>query len=259
MLGTPIKLLSASDNSLNWLIENSKTLYSIGIGGGEPLLQKEIGSLLSQLKNPVSAYITTNLSVELENNQIFETIKNNKNINSVWSISFDGIGDKFEYVRHGATWNQFRKNIDVLKKYNQKIEAHPAYSIYCAFDLLEYVDFCVDQELSIYWCDIFEPHQLDIRYSPKSLRDIAIQNIDAVFKKYENRSTLNLNLDLLKKYREMAIKGFHFNPAFNLLSDKQKAQNMLDFNKKIETQLPKAKLFAEVWPKVHSTLISEAQ
>lgn len=256
VLGNTIKISTMGDSSMSWLAEHSDNLRSMLIGGGEPLLQKNVNDLLVQLKkNQISIYITTNLSVELETNPMFNTIKNNPKLDTVWSISFDGLGDKFEYVRHGAEWQQFRKNIDTLKKYNQQIEAHPAYGLYCAFDLIEYVDFCIENNIGIFWCDIFSPSELDIRYLPKQLRDLAVQNIDEVLAKYENKTSLNLNLNTLKKYREMAVTGTHFVPQRNDESEKLKARRILDFNTKIETQLPKDKTFAELWPNIHNILL----
>ena len=264
-LGNTVKVSSMGDNSMSWLIENSDNLTFILIGGGEPLLHKNVNDLLLQLKrNTVHLYITTNLSVELETNPMFNTIKDNPNLRVVWSISFDGIGDKFDYVRHGAKWDQFTKNINTLKKYNQQIEAHPAYGIYCAFDLIEYVDFCVENELNIFWCDVFNPMELDIRYAPKILRDLAIQNIDAVLEKYDDKNlAIKLSLQTLYKYREMAKTGsYFFEPATfpnkhnsQIDQNKQRAINILEFNKKIENQLPKKKSFADLWPNIHNILL----
>jgi hypothetical protein len=32
-----------------------------------------------------------------------------------------------------------------MKQDGQTVQAHPAYSIYCALDLMEYYDFCAEQ------------------------------------------------------------------------------------------------------------------
>jgi MoaA/NifB/PqqE/SkfB family radical SAM enzyme len=254
-LGNTIKVSSMGDASMSWLIENSDNLTSIMIGGGEPLLHKNVNDLLEQLKQQrVNVYVTTNLSVDLETNPMFNTVKNNPNLFVIWSISFDGLGDKFEYVRHGAKWDMFVKNIETLKKYNQISQAHPVYGVYCAFDLVEYVDFCVDLGLNIFWCDVYKPKELDIRYAPTALRKLAVQNIDAVLEKYENKNlVMDLSLQTLHKYREMAVTGIHFD-LYGNHSDTIKAINILEFNKKIEQQLPKEKLYAELWPEIHDIL-----
>ena len=94
-LGIPLQVNQVSNTSAEWLVKNSKNLISVDLGGGEPLLQKQINDLLLQLNNTsLSLFVATNLSVELETNPMFNTIKNNPKLNTVWSISFDGIGDK---------------------------------------------------------------------------------------------------------------------------------------------------------------------
>jgi MoaA/NifB/PqqE/SkfB family radical SAM enzyme len=260
VVGQPLELSSMGDTSVNWLVNNSTNLESMLIGGGEPLLHKNVNDLLTQLTSSdkkINISVTTNLSVELNTNPMFNTIKNNPNLNVLWMISFDGTGDHFEYVRHGADWDQFQKNIETLKNHNQLIQAHPAYGLYCAFDLVEYVDFCVANELEIFWCDIYSPKELDIRYAPTSLRKLAVENINQVLVKYKD-SQLNLRLDTLHKYREMALIGSSFLDVADADPDIDKALTILAFNHKIESILPKKKSFAELWPKIHSILLTEA-
>ena len=105
-------------------------------------MQKGLEQFLDYLDpNKVSVMITTNLSVNLENNPIYLRLRTWPMVQ--WMISFDNSDqDKFEYVRHGASWTQFVNNIQVMKRDKQTVAAHPAYSIYCALDLMEYYDFC---------------------------------------------------------------------------------------------------------------------
>lgn len=251
----PFNLISLPDDTKNWLVNNSDHLRSIMLGGGEPLLQKRVNDLLLAIKKNVNINITTNLSVNLETNPMFNTILKNKNLSVTWYISFDGIEDKFEYVRDGATWEVFIKNIDILKKHNQTIIAHPAYGLYCALDLEEYIDFCVDNNLFLFFCDIFDPKELDIRYAPKSVRELAIQNIDTVLLKYQGNSTLSL--DTLLHYKNMAKNGMHYSGVAD--NDKFRSNKILSFNQYIEHNLNKKKTFAELWPRIQKLLLMEIE
>jgi len=255
-LSIPINLISVESNGiLDYLTAHADTITGIMLGGGEPLLQKNTYKILEILQKPdrqLKVAITTNLSVPLENNPVWKTVQHyGESIACNWLISFESIGDKFEYVRNGASWETFKKNIQILTASHQYITAHPAYGIYCAFDLLEYCDFCVENDLKIFWCDIFAPHQLDIRYMPKELRDLAIQNIDAVLAKYKDNP--HVLTETLVKYREMAVNGVSF-ASDGSTDDKVRAREILKFNSGIEQSLKKTTTFEDLWPAIHQQL-----
>lgn len=233
----------------DYLLKNSQNLNNLIVGGGEPLLQKEINSLLGSITHKMFVCVATNLSVNLETNPMFNTIINNKNLDVEWMISFDNTGDKFEYVRHGASWDLFCRNIELLKKHQQRITAHPVYCLYNALELKEYAEFCASNDLPIFFCDLFEPKELDVRYAPSSLRQLAIDSIDSVI----NHSNI-INAHDLLEYKKMAVTGDHFTSGRDD-SDSTRAASILQFNNKIENTLPKQKKFSELWPEIHNELV----
>jgi len=246
------------ENAVNYLLDNQEHLSSITVGGGEPLLQKSIYKLFNNLSKYVNVHITTNLSVDLTNNPMFKSIISNKNINVHWMISFDCLEKRFEYVRHKAEWKTFVNNIDILKQHNQHIIAHPAYCLYSAFDLLDFYDFCLSKNLDIFWCDLINPYELDIRFAPESIRLMAAKEIDKVLTKYENYK--NLSLDTLAKYKEMCYTGIPIsNDVVNVekVSNKQRAMRILSFNNRIEQELKKTTTFNELWSDVSQKLKEE--
>jgi organic radical activating enzyme len=246
------------ENAVNYLLDNQEHLSSITVGGGEPLLQKSIYKLFNNLSKYVNVHITTNLSVDLTNNPMFKSIISNKNINVHWMISFDCLEKRFEYVRHKAEWKTFVNNIDILKQHNQHIIAHPAYCLYSAFDLLDFYDFCLSKNLDIFWCDLINPYELDIRFAPESIRLMAAKEIDKVLTKYENYK--NLSLDTLAKYKEMCYTGIPIsNDVVNVekVSNKQRAMGILSFNNRIEQELKKTTTFNELWSDVSQKLKEE--
>lgn len=251
-LSIPISMSRIDEESaLEYILDKKDTVFGLLIGGGEPLLQKNIHTLINQLaKDHLNITLTTNLSVPLTNNPVFKTIIKHKNIIVNWMISFDGIGDKFEYVRDGASWDIFKKNIQILKDHGQRVIAHPAYGLYCATDVEEYCDFCVENELPIWWCDIFEPHELDIRFAPSEIRQLAINSIDKVLEKYQGRS--ELNLDTLIEYKKMAENGISFISDKN--DDITRARKIIIFNHDIEQKLNKTTRFKNLWPDIQNIL-----
>ena len=225
------------------LIELARTqghnIQGLSLGGGEPLLQKGLEQFLDYIdSSKVSVMITTNLSMDLNNNAIYQRVKSWPNVS--WMISFDNVNkEKFEYVRHGASWKQFVDNIQVMKQDGQQIQAHPAYSIYCALDLMEYYDFCAEQQLDIFWCELNHPEELDMRRQSINLRQLAVEEIDRVVAKYQHQ--LRLNTNVLESYKMTLIDNSY-------LKNNQKVPNILRWHSNTETILNKNTRFVDLWP-----------
>lgn len=243
----------SEDSILKYIEKNKDTLQSLMLGGGEPLLHKKSVQILDILiKKDFNLTIATNLSVPLLTNPLYAQIqkytKQQPKIN--WMISFDNLDKKFEYVRHGASWTVFTENICILKEHGHRVIAHPAFGLHCVLDLQEYVKFCSDNDLEIFWCDIFDPKELDIRYAPKPIRELAIKNINDVLLEYSSHN--NLSLETLSQYKEMATTGYHFINGDN--NDKIRAKDILNFHTNIEKQLSKTTSFKDLWPHEYKIL-----
>jgi MoaA/NifB/PqqE/SkfB family radical SAM enzyme len=227
------------------LIELAQTqghnIQGLSLGGGEPLLQKGLDVFLSYLdSSKVSVMVTTNLSMEITTNPIYQILKTWPTVE--WQVSFDNANkEKFEYVRDGANWEQLVKNLRQMKHDGQKVNAHPAYSIYCALDLIEYYDFCVAEDLGIYWCELNHPTELDIRRHSPQLRQLAIEEIDRVIDKYGIHT--NLAIDVLKSYRKTLedTSYLQHNTKFN-------SADTLTWHINTETVLKKTIKFVDLWP-----------
>jgi hypothetical protein len=209
------------------------------LGGGEPLLQKGLVDFLRCLVPArVRVLVTTNLSVDLANNPIYNELRTWPKVD--WQISFDNANkDKFEYVRDGADWETFVANIRLMKRHNQQVTAHPAYSIYCAFDLIEYYEFCVAEQLDLFWCELIHPWDLDIRRHSEALRQQAIAEIDCVVKQFGH--TYNLAVDTLQRYRMTLVDNSY-------LPDQQYCLQTLKFHHVKEKELNKTNTFEQLWP-----------
>jgi organic radical activating enzyme len=219
--------------------EHGHTVVGLTLGGGEPLLQKGLLDFLQCLNpNQVRVLVTTNLSIDIANNAIYNELRTWPDVD--WQISFDNADQtKFEYVRDRASWDLFVANIQLMKQHAQKVIAHPAYSIYCAMDLVEYYDFCVAQDLDIFWCELTHPWDLDIRRHSVELRQQAIAEIDRVVAKYSDRC--NLAIDTLQRYRMTLLDNSYLvTPEYELAT--------LEFHHRAEVELKKTMTFAQLWP-----------
>lgn len=231
------------DSLINYAHEHGLHLKGLSLGGGEPLLQKGMEKFLACLDpENVNVLVTTNLSVNLEDNTIYNVLKTWPNV--CWMISFDNIdADKFEYVRHGAKWKDFLHNIEVIKNDQQNVFAHPAYSIYCAYDLISYYDFCQQKDLPIFWCPVNHPSELDVKKQSPALKQMAVSVIDQVLEQYADFTKGDLTR--LREYQQQLENDF-FTPARRL--------NVLAWHRLKEIELQKTHTFEKLWPDLAKAL-----
>jgi hypothetical protein len=221
--------------------EKGADLIGLTLGGGEPLLQKGLAEML-RLLDPIKVHVNvlTNLSIDITKNEIYQLLKTWPNVS--WQLSFDNANkEKFEYVRHGASWEQFVTNIHTMRQDNQNIIAHPAYSIYCAFDLEEYYEFCNQNQLSVFWCDLWNPAELDTRRLPRSFILNAVDVIDNVTDKWSRNP--GQGLDTLLRYRLQML-----DPDYQRTLTDQKI-DIIGFHNRIEQELNKTTRFIDLWPR----------
>jgi radical SAM protein with 4Fe4S-binding SPASM domain len=237
--GIPINhVKNEHPNLIELAREHGHSVVGLTLGGGEPLLQKGLLDFLQCLNpNQVRVLVTTNLSIDITNNPIYNELRTWPTVD--WQISFDNADkDKFEYVRDGADWDVFVANIDLMKQHNQHIIAHPAYSIYCALDLVDYYNFCVAQNLDIFWCELIDPRDLDIRRYPKTTRQQAIEEIDRVVEQFGHKH--NLSIDTLQRYRMTLVDNTY-------LVDLNYKPMTLAYHHRIEAELNKTVSFSQLW------------
>ena len=141
-----------NENSLFLMIEkNIDSIENILMLGGEPLLQKQNLRLVNTITDDRSFYILTNLAIPLEYNSIAQTLINERN--AKWGVSFETVGKKYEYVRRGASWDLFVKNINYIQeKTSNNLDAHSLYSIYSEFNLVEFYEFIHENKIkNVFW------------------------------------------------------------------------------------------------------------
>lgn len=219
--------------------QQGSKVQGLTLGGGEPLLQKGLVEFLQCLNGDrVRVLVTTNLSVDLQSNPVYQFLKHWPFVQ--WQISFDNADqNKFEYVRDRASWQQFERNIDIMQTDQQLIVAHPAYSIYCAFDLVELYDYCVEKNLDLFWCELTHPWDLDIRRYPMSWRQGAIDEIDRVVAKFGSHR--GLAIDTLERYRKTLIDNSY-------LVEYDYRPDPIAYHERIEDELGKHSRFLDLWP-----------
>lgn len=236
----------AENSVFDFIEKNKDTIESINLLGGEPLLQKQNNKLIEILHDK-NYYILTNLSVELEKNPIALKLLDMSSVD--WGISFETIGEKFEYVRHGAEWSVFLNNLEILKTKNPKrVNAHPLYCTYTALNLREYFDFILRSEIffSVLWSAIQNIKGLNVYNLPNSFKEKAIQEIELAEIEYSSDKE-KLGIDHLINIKNKLLES---------LNGKDTNDGLTEFFKwtdELENKfLTKKKCAKDLWPNVYN-------
>ena len=159
----------------------------VAMVGGEPLLLPENEHLLDVIPSDCIVTLITNLSNPLENNRIFKKLSQRQRVG--WSISFDNIGDRFEYVRYGASWELMLHNLDLvqdlMKNNGHWGGIHAVYNLYNATRLCEFKTFAQDRGLVIRWQNLGNPYELNPRNYGKEIAVLAAKEIQKLYDNFK--------------------------------------------------------------------------
>lgn len=168
------------DSVCDFIEQHHEHIHEVALVGGEPLLLPENERLLDVIPKTAIVTLITNLSVELESNKIFRKLRDRKRVG--WSMSFDNIGPRLEYVRHGATWNQIQHNLKTVKNLMQSQGhwggIHAVYNIYNATRICELREYAEQLGVSVLWQNLFQPRHLDPFLHGSVVAQESIKEID---------------------------------------------------------------------------------
>jgi len=188
----PIKSIKSRyyDSVLERVQQNRDMMQSIIMGGGEPLLHKQNVELLQSLNDDIMIDIMTNLSMDLGSSSVFAELSKKTNVN--WCISLENIGDEFEFVRHGAKWDQMLHNISVIKSNStHRAMFKPTYNIMSATRLDKLYELAEQFSLPVHWQTLIHPIHLCVAEMPKSIIEKCLNHLvnfkqSDLWKRYES-------------------------------------------------------------------------
>lgn len=100
---------------IDYIVENQSGLEEIYLSGGEPTLIKHNLHLLKRLRRDQNFVIRINTNMMFnEDNPIVKELLEFPKV--LVTMSADAMGDRFNYIRRGANWHHFIKNLDRLYK-----------------------------------------------------------------------------------------------------------------------------------------------
>jgi len=165
------------DNVLDFISTHTGSIDTVALIGGEPLLLPPNDALLNILPDTVKIMTMTNLSIDVNTNKVYNKLVKRGNV--IWTVSFDNIGEQFEYVRYGGKWETMRTNLNELLGKNGDISIMSVYSLYNATRLNEFVSWYKDNNLEANWQILTYPDCLNMLNQPK-LKDIALDELTTV-------------------------------------------------------------------------------
>jgi MoaA/NifB/PqqE/SkfB family radical SAM enzyme len=162
--GIPVKSGSRPYyNDVCEFIESHKEhIKEVALIGGEPLLLPENEQLLEAIPEDCTITVITNINVDLTKNRIFKKLSQRKKVS--WSMSFDNIGKRLEYVRYGGKWELIQHNLKIIKDLFQQGHCggiHAVYNIYNATHITEFREWTELQGVNVLWQNLFQPDYLD--------------------------------------------------------------------------------------------------
>lgn len=167
----------------SFIEQHQQHIHEVALVGGEPLLLPENERLLDVIPRSAIVTVITNMNVDLEHNKIFKKLANRTRVG--WSMSFDNIGERFEYVRYGGRWSVLQKNLatvkDLMKHNGHWGGIHAVYNIYNATRLTEFKQFAQDTDTSVLWQNLFQPTYLDPFLHGSTVAKLAAQEIETLY------------------------------------------------------------------------------
>lgn len=157
-----------------YVFDHANQLKHVYMAGGEPLLMKENLELLEilQEKNPrVNLRVNTNLSKT--ETRVFEKICEFQNVH--WTISVDEMETEFEYVRFGGKWQDFLRNLMIIKELNHKISfnmLHHLLNYLSVFDCIRFLQQLGFHNNSFIIGPLLRPEYLNIRHLPNHILEL---------------------------------------------------------------------------------------
>jgi MoaA/NifB/PqqE/SkfB family radical SAM enzyme len=245
--GIPVKSGSRPyyEQVCDFIEAHHEHIHEVALVGGEPLLLPENNRLLDVIPTDAIVTLITNMTGDLENNKIFQKLATRNRVG--WSMSFDNIGPRLEYVRHGAKWEEIKHNLglvkDLMKTQGHWGGIHAVYNIYNATRICELRQFAEDTGTTVLWQNLFQPDYLDPFLHGPDVAELAAAEIERFY-------ATGLATPIERSFFDNALNTYH-----NVTQEQPGIlQKFKQHIAEIETQYhsDKAGEFAKLWPEFTS-------
>jgi radical SAM protein with 4Fe4S-binding SPASM domain len=182
-----------ADKLIDYIVANQETLKEIYLSGGEPTLIKHNLRLLKKLRRDLSFQIRINTNMMYEqDNQIIKELCEFPNV--LFTISSDAMDERFNYIRRGADWDKFIKNLNELSKTHFTWRVNSVFFVGSALYLPDTQEFFIEN----YGFDDFTINQCQMDHDDLRCRNLPLELKDKVLEKLTTHQTLyNQNYNLV--------------------------------------------------------------
>lgn len=165
----------------DWIVANQHSLREIYFSGGEPSLIKHNVELLRRLEPRQDLLLRINSNMTFDkDNQFVNLLRRFPQV--LMTMSADAVGSRFEYIRQGASWQQFLHNVDRCRDLGFGLRVNSVFFVGSALTLLETQDFfrqrfqCHDYTINQL---LIQPLELVCRNLPDLVKTKVAQDLDS--------------------------------------------------------------------------------
>lgn len=217
------------DNFKKIILNDS--VHSIYFTGGEPLINSEHWQLLEELimqgfSKQITLQYNSNMSVlKFKNKDIFAIWNNFHSVSIMASI--DAVGETFNHVRSGGSWDMVIENINQVKKnHNVNLRIGTTVSILNLWFIEELLLFFNNKKIPVELTDLHFPDYLSLSVIPDDLKPLALLCVDNIEKIYGNKNKCNYLRSQINNNTNQYL--FKDTVMQTLLLDKIRGENLFD-------------------------------
>lgn len=227
----------------DYLKENFDHIKEVALVGGEPLLLPENERLLDVIPDDCIVTLITNMNVDFDNNKIVQKLSRRSRVG--WSMSFDNIGDRFEYVRYHGNWAATEANVKRVRQWMDDRGhwggVHAVYNLYNCTRLQELRTWADQIGVKIHWQTLYQPEYLDPGLHSISIKNAALQEI----RQYRARFQLATDEESFfaaveQRFQNTAMGSTQRNQFWQHISDTETKYHRSDDNRR----------FVQLWPEL---------
>jgi len=163
----------------DYLAQHHDHVREVALVGGEPLLLPENERVLEVIPQDCIVTLITNMNVDFNRNAIVQKLRSRSRVG--WSMSFDNIGERFEYVRYHSDWDLTQANVRQVRQLMQNQGhwggIHAVYNLYNCTRLCELREWADSQGVTILWQTLYQPEYLDPALHGSAVKLLAADEI----------------------------------------------------------------------------------
>lgn len=167
-------------------------LVDLSFLGGEPLMIPEFWNIVETvielgLAQDITLNINTNCTIWEQHRE--ELLSKFSKVNLFCSI--DGIGPRFEYMRHPAQWSRVSDNLEKMKLWQIRSPGRtmtllPAVSSYNVWYLKEILDYAVAHDVPVQFRPVVVPDHLSIVNLPQNIKELVKDRVPTIISAHMN-------------------------------------------------------------------------